>query len=255
MARDLDGSLDYLDVTSDSGITLSGDVTVALWFHADTLPIGGYRTLWGKTTGGGLGECDAFIQSPTQVYYRLGGDGGTTVSTTGTWSTGAWTHFVMRRSGSTVTFWRNGSQVGSTTNSNTTTGSNVLRIGRDPAGGGTDWDGRLAEFALWQSTALADAQIAALAKGYTAPHVRRSGLKLYLPIMGIDSPERDVIGGRTASVNGSCARAAHPRLYRRRGARVVPDSGGGGGGGPTFKAAWARGSTLVAGFAGVPAHA
>lgn len=64
-------------------------------------------------------------------------------------------------------------------------------------------DGRLAEFAFW-SVVLSDDEIAALAGGTTANHIRAPSLLVYYPLHGLSSTEADLAGeARNGTVTGA----------------------------------------------------
>lgn len=209
MSRDFDGSGDYLSVTNDSLIQLSSGFTVSLWMYPDA--VASYRTLFCKSSGG-TREYGLFLESASKAYVSTGGNE-TSATVSSNWTTTSWQHVVLRKNGSAVTVWRNGTQVASMTHAGSSTNTNPLRIGKDDVGGGSDYDGRMADFAIWQ-VSLSDAEIASLAKGFAPPGVRLAGLTFFCPIYGNDNPERDMIGGRAATPTNTTKSETFPPVYR-----------------------------------------
>ena len=83
--------------------------------------------------------------------------------------------------------------------------------------------GRIAEAAIW-NVALADAEIAALARGIKPNHIRPGNLVLYCPLWGTHGPEIDLSGnGNDLTLNGT-GRANHSpvTLFTPKWAAGVP---------------------------------
>lgn len=80
------------------------------------------------------------------------------------------------------------------------------------------WDGRLAEFAVWDAI-LTPAEMAALGQGVSPLLIRPQSLVSYVPLLGGQSPEPDwkIAGG--ATVSGATA-ATHPRVFKPSGLRL-----------------------------------
>lgn len=205
MSRDFDGSGDFLTYADGTDIRLSGDHTVSVWAYPDS--VSGYRTVFCKSSGG-TREYGLFFESASKTYLAIGG-GETSATNSANWTTGSWQHIVLRRIGSAVTVWRNGVQIASATHSNSSTVTNGLKLGKDDVGGGTDFDGLLAELAVWQGYGLSDAEIAALYVGYLPTQVRLESLKLYDRVWGAASSEPETMG-RTPTVTNTTGSRAHP---------------------------------------------
>lgn len=100
------------------------------------------------------------------------------------------------------------------TDSATPTGIDSVSIGArlgQIAGGVNNWDGDLAEAAIW-NVGLNDEELIALAKGYSPLFIRPQNLVFYCPIWGNDSPEIDIIGGLQLTLDGSPAKSDHPPI-------------------------------------------
>lgn len=74
------------------------------------------------------------------------------------------------------------------------------------------FDGRIAEFAVWKKD-IGAAGFRALAGGVSALLVCHESLVFYMPLLGGNSPERDLVGGLTGTITGSIPSAPHPRVY------------------------------------------
>lgn len=69
--------------------------------------------------------------------------------------------------------------------------------------------GRVCEIAVW-NVSLNDAEAAALAAGVSPRRIRPESLQLYLPVLGLDSPEPDYSGNnRNFSLTGTLPQADH----------------------------------------------
>lgn len=99
------------------------------------------------------------------------------------------------------------------------TNADAYMIGNRSEGDRT-WDGRIAEFAVWD-VILTAAEMAALGAGISPLLIRPASLVSYVPLLGGQSPEPDwkIAGG--ATVIGTAA-AAHPRVFKARGLQTVP---------------------------------
>lgn len=223
MARNFDGSGDYIEFTHDTGLNVvGGDFTIAGWVNPTSFT--GYETLYSQRTGSnGL----AFFPrggTNSRMYWVVGGTENEFYHT-GSIATGSWQHVGMRRVGSQLTFFIDGVQLtysaGVDTTSGTTTDTQNPRIGNDRAAGGANWNGHQAELAIW-SNDLDNNEMVSLAKGFSPLLVRPSELVFYVPMTGGRDPEPDLIGGRAGTVTNATA-SSHPRVYYpRRKQALVP---------------------------------
>jgi hypothetical protein len=71
-------------------------------------------------------------------------------------------------------------------------------------------DGYIAECAIWNA-ALTDAEVAALAAGYSPLLIRPANLVFYVPL--IRDADEDIVGGLSLTANGTPTVEAHPRIY------------------------------------------
>jgi hypothetical protein len=192
MARQLTRTSNhYIDIAS-SELTSSG-FTASIWVYPDSLPA--VATPCGAS---GTGYW-AIFSIGTALRIQI--DNSTTTaslaeSAGSTLTTGEWQHLCATVSASPndLYAYRNGTQVASATGVSdappfTIT---VYAAGRYPGGGGTNyWDGKLADYALYDAV-LSAAEIAALAKGASPLTIRPTKLVMYWPLWGITTPEVDL---------------------------------------------------------------
>lgn len=209
----------------------AGAVSIAARMTADTYTAGTNLNLllaWeiGNAITGGL----LSINGTTSVI-QLGGRSvstdsfqqmvGTTALTTGTeWHVGG----VMNIAGDTITPYVNGVAEGGggVTFGNATythTASGVSQSDRIGTTFGTSnistsnqFDGRIAEVAFWTAD-IGAAGFAMLASGFSPLFVAPESLIFYCPLLGAYSPERDVVNGKSGTITGTLAAAAHPRVF------------------------------------------
>lgn len=183
----------------------AGDFTYALWLWLDNMSE--FGTIF-------------FKSGPELSLYHDNGGGNWGFGIGGNFSfrapspnlsTGSWNHVAVRRASTTaVTVWFNGTNVVSWSDGGSTTGTGDLVFG-PAAGGGDDFDGRVAEFAMW-NTPLDQVEIEALARGQPPDAFRHANLRLYFPFWG-NAVERSSWRDHTASVSGATKSASHPRVF------------------------------------------
>ncbi len=138
---------------------------------------------------------------------------------------------IVYRNGSKLTV---GSGVTATTapSGSNTPETSVFNIG-NAAGGTRNWDGWLAEVAIW-NVILTDSEFAALQAGYSPMLIRTTALVEYVPML------RDNVSRKLAAptMTGTAVQP-HPRIIMPRplGQRRITAA-------PAFRAAWADGTNL-----------
>lgn len=80
-------------------------------------------------------------------------------------------------------------------------------------GGVNHFDGLIAEVGCWDGTIPDDSQRRGLANGYS-PDNYLNGLRNYPPLMGISSPEPDLVSGDTFALVNTPTKGDHPRIIR-----------------------------------------
>lgn len=124
----------------------------------------------------------------------------------------------------------NGTLAGSDTTARTPNAASInsIYIGAEPDGSPT-FDGKMAHPAIW-NVALTATEIAMLAAGVSPLAVRPQSLVFYVPHMGRDTSDIDIIGGRVLTNSGTTSDASEPRLLWLPKRRIfIPVSAGGGG--------------------------
>jgi Concanavalin A-like lectin/glucanases superfamily len=198
--------------TPVSGVPLS----MACWFRTTTGAWKGLIDL-ANSAGGGTGEVGLGLTATgtgigaNRVVAEInGGTGGTSaVSTISHSQANVWEHAAaVFGSNTSRAAYLNGGNKGTATLSATPAGLNELFIGNDIF---NDYhDGAIADAAIW-AAALDDYEIAALALGVSPLLIRPSALVAYWPLVGVTSPEIDLIGRRELTVTGATI-APQPRL-------------------------------------------
>lgn len=208
------------DVISTGYTSYSTQMTYAFWAYRTGAGGGDLARVFDKDGTAATGARLLYYASSGSIY-------GFTVSwttTEGTWTipqnaTGAWAQFVITYDGSSTTnnpvIYLNGVSQTVTTTSTPVGSLDTTGVGQYTIGNRSDsirgWNGRLAEFAYW-SRILTAGEIGALAKGF-APSLFPSGLLLYYPIDGRNSPERNLgMGGGYAGTVTGTAYQVHPDI-------------------------------------------
>lgn len=149
---DFDGTNDYATATLGSQV-FDGDFAISFWFNADTAPT--YTTL--IQSGSNSGYNDGFRiyrYSDTALAFWKGQGGYSDIfGNIGTTATGSWHHIVVTRSGTTSTFYLNGSSIDTGTDSQSYT-STAFQMSFTTY----PFDGMMDEVALWDS-ALSSANV------------------------------------------------------------------------------------------------
>lgn len=199
------------------------------WFYPDTYSAGANdnRLLGFRISSGGTGGMFGVDGSGANKVMRVGGrsdsaDGfqarsGTTNITTGAWHNGGG---VIDFAADTITPYFEGAAEGggAVTFANSTyvngTPGNTEAIGADVGNPGLtepQWDGLIAEVAVWIGD-IGAAGFATLNKGFSPLFVRPDLLVCYFPLFGEGATERDRISGLTGTIEGTVAKANHPRI-------------------------------------------
>jgi hypothetical protein len=152
---EFDGANDYATATLGSQV-FDGDFAISFWFNADTAPT--YTTLiQSGSTGGYTDGFRIYRYSSTALAFWKGQGGYLPISgNIGTTATGSWHHIVVTRSGSTSTFYLNGSSIGTGADSQSYT-STAFQMSFNTY----PFDGLMDEVALWDS-ALSAPNVASL---------------------------------------------------------------------------------------------
>lgn len=151
---DFDGTDDELTIPQGTFNLGSGVFSFSLWFNADSL--NNYNCLFRINSSTSL-SCTSFIRSNGEIWLS-NWTFNQLVSTGNTINTGAWNHlaYVKSTTGSTgtVTIYYNGSSIASgsvPSGSNFGSESGTSAIGRSYAATHYPFDGKIDEFAFWNS--------------------------------------------------------------------------------------------------------
>jgi len=235
MARDFNGTTQYGTLTLN---TAQKAITVSSWAWWEYLDSNAqYKRPYHMVAGAFAWRME-FDDGWGYVFVA------TQNSADGKWSiakptTGAWHHICITYDGSSTTnnplIYLDGVSQAVTTRS-TPSGTLLLpdgtvTIGR-ATGGGQEFDGRLAEFAMWNRI-LTAGEVAALGKGF-APPTNPRGLLTYLPLIGRASPEIELMGGSNLTLSNSPVNIAHPRIIYPSGSEIRRFTTAAAGGGSIF---------------------
>ena len=103
---DFDGSDDYISVTQDSAINISGDISLSAWINRTSTS--GYNAIYTKRVVGGSMNYQLLINN-SNSQIGLGHSGGSWVyNTTTTLSTNTWYHVAVTVSSGTAQFYIDG---------------------------------------------------------------------------------------------------------------------------------------------------
>ena len=151
---DFDGTDDELTIPQGTFNLGSGLFTFSLWFNADSL--NNLNVLF-RINSSTTVSCSSFIRSNGEIWLS-NWSFGQLVSTGNTINTGAWNHlaYVKSTTGSsgTVTIYYNGSSIASgpvPSGSNFGSESGTSAIGRSYAATHYPFNGKIDEFAFWDS--------------------------------------------------------------------------------------------------------
>ena len=218
MARDFNGSTDYLetDSTPFSGtpFTMVGrvnpdqDSSSAVLIQISDKDVSDHRF--------GL-----YINSSGRVVFRAQAGGGNQFAVaSGTVTVGNWTHMAaVSASATDRRVYRDGANKDTNTVNIVPAGLDRISIGRAGDSSPSDeFDGRMTHAGLW-NVALTDSEILSLANGADILSIRRGSLINFWPVGG-QSPEQDVVGNLNLTISGTptqVAEAPFPRQVRAPG--------------------------------------
>lgn len=214
MARSFPGSTntDVINFGAIPGYTLR---TVSFWFYLDSIDSTARRFFEWEDAGGRIDRL--YINTTDSFNFSVGWTGAGTFiikAATFTPSTDAWHHCCITYDGS-LTSNVAVIYIDNTTYSQTNTAptgtirsSSTTHYVGNLAAGNRCLNGKVAEFARWNSI-LTVSEITALSKG-TSPLLVKKPV-LYAPLIGRNSPERDLIGGLSGTLTGT-SNYPHPRI-------------------------------------------
>lgn len=251
MARDFSGTNQYGNFT---GPSFGGSHTLMCWVNADSWDVSAddfgvcglfaAKGQWGSDAAGDTRLTIITSAAPfSRLHFQVHTSGGDADSVYGLAengvSTGAWHHFIGQydESITRTRIYLDGVAHGDVTSSGTYSNRAVGgAVGAYPNNeGGTEFNGRIAELAIW-SRALTEDEIIALSKGYSPKHFPR-GLIFYCPLWGKISPEPEQIGAANVTITGAIE-AVHQPIIQMPGSNSVFST-------PPVPPLFSIGSTLV----------
>lgn len=165
---DFDGSNDYLEAADSGSLSITSNLTIALWVNVTSAGgFGQWRGLVTKDTSGtGTAAPYQFWFNQANLFPNYVAGNGTTQDVAGSTvvvpTTGVWEHWAVTLSGSTVTMFRDGIPISMTDTSVSGTtyadGGGTLRIGDREGAQDMSFFGRMDDVAIFDE-ALSQAQI------------------------------------------------------------------------------------------------
>lgn len=240
MARDFtkDAGATYMSLglgTVGGIVNGSAYVSMHCWVNVDTISGGANdNVILDFIVGADLrAGCLAINGSGGTKVLRVGGRSGSadaslqTKDATSSFTTGTWHSCggVLDFGGDTITPYFNGTAEGGgavTFTNSTFTDSSTSRTLSDAIGAAYapapvdafQVDGRIAEVCIWfGSRALIASEFVSLSKGVSPKLIAPALGRIYFPLIGRGSNERDYIQGLTGTITGTISAAAHPRIY------------------------------------------
>jgi hypothetical protein len=219
MAYELNGTSQLLRAAAGPTYNGTGDLTLACWFWTGSTSSDQVLIAYeGEAGAEGRYILAASGSSTGNKIAAQSGNGSTVQAarTTTSFSVNTWQHAAAVHSGtSSRSAYLDGQ--GKATNTGThsfTTNAEYLHIGAIYYPGisltAAYLNGRVAEAAVWNA-ALTDAEVAALAAGFTPDQIRPQSLQLYSPLV------RDLVdlrAGRSITNVNSATVSTHPRVIQ-----------------------------------------
>lgn len=211
MARDFDGSDDKL---LESAAPLSDEpITFSVWVISD-VDTGNAAVIGISSTNGdqwilqriaGVIRAQKSINNTTHAWAQ-----------SGSITTGVYQHYAgVFRANNDRSVFLDGTKADNTgTVADPTVDTFVVGAKTDADGTGFElfWNGQIAEAAVWNAS-LTDAEIIALSNGYSPLLIRPANLVRYIPILGRNSPELELISANNMTITGTTTTAHPPMIY------------------------------------------
>ncbi len=201
MARNfVSGNPDNIDHGNPSVLDLTGDeIALSLWARTSTS--GAEQKIFSKWMSGQFSYLISILSGGNAQFVINDGSNALAIGSTDV-TDGEWHHVVGTYDGALVNLYIDGVEEDSTANTgalNSSTSSVILGTGS----GGTEqpYNGDLGHAAIW-NVGLSASEAASLAASVSPLRIRRDSIVFYAPFNG-QSPEADVIGGNTGTVNGT----------------------------------------------------
>jgi len=204
MARDFDGINDYIEVGDVPALDLTGDeVTLSAWIRIEDLN-GEMKILAKWADAGGQFQYLISVNATDKLIFAINAGGQSTAVGTTSLVVATWYHVAGTYDGSNIRVYLNGVEEDSTAKTgNMSNTSAPVRIGAGSGGSGTEnpVDGDIGHCVIWDKP-LSASEIKSLSAGINPLKIRSESRLFYAPLNG-QSPELDVVGGLSLTVNGA----------------------------------------------------
>jgi len=139
---DFDGTNDYMDAGNDSSLSISGDLTLSAWINLDSL--GAFQGIISKRSS--TTNYQLFIRNTNVLSFY---DGRIATNDNTALTAGSWIHVAVVVSGSSASFYRDGSF--SSTGSGISVNSNTANLTIGEILGGSFLNGKVDEVSVFDS--------------------------------------------------------------------------------------------------------
>jgi hypothetical protein len=210
-------------LSKSAGVVTSLPFTMAAWVRPDDTSLNAGIMLLGASAN----STDYYYmqQSGTTLsVFQFGGGTNASSTVTSAFTNGVWAHVCGVWTSTTSRLsYLNGTAGSASATSITTSGINRTIVGArlqtDVAG--RFYSGRIAWPSIW-NVALTATEVAALAGGANPLDIRRLSLQASWPSYGFQSPEQDLVGANSLTVNAAPPQSDGPpnvTMYSRKFAR------------------------------------
>jgi hypothetical protein len=207
-----------IDTLIDAGAVVTGTnnaLSLSFWVNPHNFA-NAYNWLTGSDQNDDSTVFGTLLKSSGKIaYYTTYAGGAYTFLDPGTTtlSVDTWYQVGMSLDASFLQTYVNGVSDGTVASNGVSllSGTQNFVMGSQPASAGRNFNGRIADVAIW-NVVLTAAEFVALAAGIRPNTVRPASLKGYWPLDGVNSPEPDLSGfGNNGTLTGT-ANAAGPPL-------------------------------------------
>lgn len=197
-------------IYSASSIAIEATGTIGIWVCPATSPQG----VWNFGDGSGQDYPGFQRYAPDgNIYAGFGHDTNSRIvfNGSGYFANGVWAHHAFTWSvADGQRLYKNAVSTGTPTAYAHTAHSYGYTIGNWTVATTNRWDGVLSDFTYW-NVVLSANEISSLVNGTRPDQIRRSSLKIWLPLFGFDTPEPDFSGNAlNGTVSGPTLSQAGP---------------------------------------------
>lgn len=207
------GSSEYLEITA--GLWTVYPLTLACWFYPTNLDSTSQTIICGADNTDANRSQRLQITASNLLGATSHGGSLSSTANAGAVTANTWTHGAAVFSSATSRkVSKNGGTFGSSSTNISMNGApNRTSIGRRANSTPANYfSGRVEHVAIW-NTDLTQAEVTALAVGQISPlAIRRANLVAYVPCLGDQSPEFDLVAGRSWAVTGTVKANGAPAI-------------------------------------------